>query len=91
MHIIFLYNLFEKAYSVTDLSISEWDPRFFEVGTRHASGQVDADRLLNQLAANKSLFQRLVSPFHQWENHRKTMGGVLAPGKRLHNSGESPS
>lgn len=29
-----------------------------KVGTRHASGQVDADRLLNQLATNKSLFQR---------------------------------
>ena len=37
-----------------------WKPHL-QVGTRHASGQVDADRLLNQLATNKSLFQRLMS------------------------------
>ena len=35
-----------------------------KVGTRHASGKVDADRLLSQLATNKSLFESYLAHVH---------------------------
>lgn len=42
-----------------------------KVGTRHASGAVDADRLLNQLEANKSLFERDAEAHKGFEDLRE--------------------